>query len=58
MQLRLVRQVKSAVEEKQKPDNYIYPDRLSSLEQRMLKEIFKKITSLQSQLNYDFMGGI
>ena len=58
MQLRLVRQVKTAVEENQKPDNYIYPDRLSSLEQRMLKEIFKKISSLQGKLSFEFSGSM
>lgn len=58
MQLRLVRQVKTIVEDKQKPDNYIYPDRLSSLEQRVLKEIFKKITNLQGKLSFEFIGGL
>ena len=46
MQLRLVRQVKDVMEEKKSPENYIYPNRLSSLEQRMLKEVFKKIENL------------
>ncbi|MCG8336718.1 MAG: DUF294 nucleotidyltransferase-like domain-containing protein [Proteobacteria bacterium] len=58
MQLRLVRQVKAVIEEKKAPDNYVYPNRLSSLEQKMLKEVFKKIENLQGKLKFEFLGGM
>ena len=58
MQLRLVRHVKAIIEDGQKPDNYVNPEKLSTLEQRMLKEIFKKIEALQGKLKFDFLGGV
>ena len=56
MQLRFVRQISAVIDEKAKPDNYINPNKLSGIEQKMLKEIFKKIESFQSKLAFDFTG--
>jgi len=56
MQLRFVRQISAVIDEKTKPDNYINPKKLSGIEQKMLKEIFKKIESFQSKLAFDFTG--
>ena len=55
MQLRLIRHI-SAIEKKQKPDNYINPKKLSRIEQKMLKEIFKKIETMQANLGFEFTG--
>ncbi len=55
MQLRFIRQI-SAIEKKQKPNNYINPKKLSGIEQKMLKEIFKKIESMQANLGFEFTG--
>jgi CBS domain-containing protein len=56
MQLRFVRQIFAVVDEKTQPDNYINPKKLSGIEQKMLKEIFKKIEGFQSKLAFDFTG--
>ena len=56
MQLRFVRQVTAVIDEDAKPDNYINPKKLSSIEQTMLKEIFKKIENFQTKLSFDFTG--
>jgi CBS domain-containing protein len=56
MQLRFVRQVASAIDEKSKPNNYVNPKKLSRIEQTMLKEIFKKIEKIQVKLSLDFIG--
>ncbi len=56
MQLRFVRQVKAIIYEKEKPHNYINPNKLSRLEQKMLKEIFKKIEKFQANSGLTFMG--
>ncbi|MBU1107737.1 MAG: cache domain-containing protein [Candidatus Riflebacteria bacterium] len=39
-----------------KPDNYIKPDRLTSINQKILKEIFAQIKNFQVKLSYDFTG--
>jgi CBS domain-containing protein len=56
MQQRFVRQIKAAVEENRKPDNYINPKKLSRIEQSTLKEIFKRIEKFQAKLSFDFTG--
>ncbi len=56
MQLRFIRQITSVVEENKKPDNYVNPKKLSSIEQTMLKEIFKRIEKIQTKLSFEFTG--
>ena len=56
MQQRFATQVKSAMEENGKPDNYVNPKHLSRIEQTMLKEIFKRIEKFQGKLSFDFTG--
>ncbi len=54
MQLRLARQLTALIRENAKPDNYINPNKLSRLEQTMLKEIFKRIEKYQEKMVFDF----
>jgi CBS domain-containing protein len=54
MQLRLARQLTAMTKENAKPDNYINPNKLSRLEQAMLKEIFKRIEKYQEKMVFDF----
>jgi CBS domain-containing protein len=54
MQLRLARQLTAVIRENAKPDNYINPNKLSRLEQTMLKEIFKRIEKYQEKMVFDF----
>jgi CBS domain-containing protein len=54
MQLRLTRQLTAVIRENAKPDNYINPNKLSRLEQAMLKEIFKRIEKYQEKMVFDF----
>ncbi|MCU0540066.1 MAG: DUF294 nucleotidyltransferase-like domain-containing protein, partial [Desulfobacterales bacterium] len=56
MQLRLARQVAAIIDEGRGPDNYINPRELSGIEQRLLKEIFTRIGSLQTRMSFDFTG--
>jgi CBS domain-containing protein len=56
LQLRFVRQITASVDEKAKPDNYINPKKLTRIEQKMLKEIFKRIGNFQTKLNFEFIG--
>ena len=56
MQLRFVRQVTAAIDEKAKPDNYINPKKLTGIEQKMLKEIFIRIEKFQSKMEFEFTG--
>lgn len=56
MQLRFVRQVTAVIDEKTAPDNYINPKKLTSIEQKMLKEIFKRIEKFQTKLEFEFTG--
>ena len=58
MQLRLVRQITAIRDEGQPPDNYINPKKLTQIEQKMLKEIFRRIESFQSKMEVDFTGTI
>ncbi|MDO9559528.1 MAG: DUF294 nucleotidyltransferase-like domain-containing protein [Syntrophales bacterium] len=54
MQLRLTRQLTAVIKENAKPDNYINPNKLSRLEQTMLKEIFRRIEKYQEKMVFDF----
>jgi CBS domain-containing protein len=56
MQLRFVRQVTAVIEEKNPPNNYVNPKKLTNIEQKMLKEIFRKTEKFQDKMNFDFIG--
>ena len=56
MQLRFARQVTAVIDEKTAPNNYINPKKLTSIEQKMLKEIFKRIEKFQTKLEFEFTG--
>jgi len=56
MRVRFARQVSAIMKENALPDNYINPKTLSSVEQKTLKEIFKKIEQLQTKLSFQFTG--
>jgi len=56
MQLRFIRQITSVIDENRKLDNYVNPKKLSSIEQAMLKEIFKRIEKIQTKLSFEFTG--
>ena len=56
MQLRFVQQITAIVDEDRKPDNHINPKKLSAIEQKMLKTIFKKIENIQTKLSFEFTG--
>lgn len=56
MQLRLVRQVTAITEEQNPPDNYINPQRLTHLEQKLLKEIFTSIEKYQQKISVHYTG--
>lgn len=40
----------------EKPDNFIRPDWLTSIDQKILKEIFSQIKNLQARISYEFTG--
>ncbi|WDP93420.1 MAG: CBS domain-containing protein [Desulfobacter sp.] len=54
--LRFRRQITTIMDEKAEPDNYINPSNLSSLDQLMLKEVFRLVEKLQQKLNIEFTG--
>ena len=56
MNLRFLRQITTIMDEDEEPDNYINPANLSSIDQAMLKEIFKIIERLQQKLKVEFIG--
>jgi CBS domain-containing protein len=56
MQQRIVRQVSAVIDENSPPDNYINPKKLTQIEQKMLKEIFKRIEDFQAKMEFDFIG--
>ena len=56
LQIRFMRQISAIIGEKTKPDNYINPKGLSKIEQKMFKEVHKKIKLLQLRLTKDFIG--
>ncbi|MCB0291919.1 MAG: cyclic nucleotide-binding protein, partial [Calditrichaeota bacterium] len=56
MQIRIVRQVTAITEANKPPDNYIDPEKLTNIEQKMLKEIFRLVGEYQQKLSVHFMG--
>ncbi len=56
MQIRFMRQVEALLGEKVKPDNYINPKELSTIEKKMLKAVLKKIGTIQTRLSFTFLG--
>jgi CBS domain-containing protein len=56
MQVRLVRQVSAITEDQNPPDNYVNPQKLTHIEQKMLKEIFSSIEKYQQKLSVHFTG--
>lgn len=56
MNLRFLRQITTIMDEEEEPDNYINPSNLSSLDQAVLKKIFKIIERLQQKLKVEFIG--
>ncbi|MBF0112338.1 MAG: cyclic nucleotide-binding domain-containing protein [Desulfamplus sp.] len=50
MQLRFARQINGVIVEKSEPDNYINPKKLTRIEQTMLKEIFSRIDTMQTEM--------
>lgn len=56
MQIRLVRQINMIHEENLPPDNYINPQNLSRIEQKILKEIFRLVAAYQEKLTVHFLG--
>lgn len=56
MRLRLLGQITAIMDEGRIPDNHINPKNLSSLDQLMLKEIFKITQKFQHKLSIEFTG--
>ncbi len=56
MQLRLRSQAEDLKRGNREADNYISPDSLTYIEQKLLKEIFSQIKHFQAKLSYDFTG--
>jgi CBS domain-containing protein len=56
MRLRFLRQITTLMDENQTPDNYINPSNLSTLDQTMLKEIFKIMDRLHQKMKMEFIG--
>jgi CBS domain-containing protein len=56
MQIRLQVQAAAIAAGSAKPDNYVTPKNLTSIEQKLLKEIFSQIKNFQAKLSYDFTG--
>ena len=56
LQIRFVRQVTMILDENASPDNYVNPKKLTQIEQKMLKEIFRRIEKFQTKLEFEFIG--
>lgn len=56
MQLRFMGQIQAILGQNIKAHNFINPKQLSSIEKRMLKEVLKKIKSIQAKMSFDFIG--
>jgi CBS domain-containing protein len=56
MQIRLRNQAEAISKRSKSPDNFVYPKKLSSIEQQLLKEIFSQTKNFQIRLSYDFTG--
>lgn len=55
MQLRFMVQIQAILGQNLKPDNYINPKFLSSIEKKMLKEVLKRVKAMQAKLSFDFI---
>lgn len=55
MRIRLDKQAIS-VDQGMQPDNFVSPEYLTSIDQKILKEIFTQIKNFQVKLSYDFTG--
>ncbi|GAB6097895.1 hypothetical protein JCM14469_41490 [Desulfatiferula olefinivorans] len=58
MQIRLRIQAEAVSNRSRHPNNYVYPKTLTSIEQKLLKEIFAQTKNFQVRLSYDFTGQI
>jgi len=56
MQLQLVHQVTAPLTQDHLPDNAINPEKLTHIEQKMLRAIFKRIEDFQAKMETDFIG--
>ncbi len=56
MQIRLQSQADAISSGQRSPDNYVTPQNLTYIEQKLLKEIFSQIKNFQSKLSYEFTG--
>ncbi len=56
MQIRFMAQIQAILGQNLPPHNYINPKDLSSIEKKLLKEVLKKIKTLQAKLRFDFIG--
>jgi PAS domain S-box-containing protein len=56
MQMRLNIQADAVSSGSKQPDNIVFPKKLTSIEQLLLKEIFTQTKNYQTRLSYDFTG--
>ena len=56
MQMRLNTQANAVSSGSKLPDNIVFPKKLTSIEQHLLKEIFTQTKNYQNRLSYDFTG--
>lgn len=56
MQIRLRIQAEAVSNRSKDPSNYVFPKTLTSIEQKLLKEIFAQTKNFQVRLSYDFTG--
>jgi CBS domain-containing protein len=56
MQIRIAHQINRIIVKGLEPDNHINPNKLSAIEQKMLKEVFKRIEKMQKQISLEFTG--
>lgn len=56
MHIRIAHQINRIIVKKLEPDNHINPNKLSAIEQKMLKEVFKRIEKMQKQISLEFTG--
>jgi CBS domain-containing protein len=56
MQMRLNVQARAIISGRSAPSNYIFPNSLTSSEQKSLKECFAHTKNFKQKLSYDFLG--
>lgn len=56
MQMRLNIQADAISNGSKQPDNFVFPKKLTSIDQQLLKEIFTQTKNYQNRLSYDFTG--